>query len=285
MQRQQHSAHPGLLRIDRPRSSASLSRPLRLPAGSLSIGPAAPSLATPPAKGDGVQDDTAAFSRAIAAASRLAEQISHVSGGAAAGRGRCAGLAAARSRADARAAGTTGAQRHRQPRRASSPHRCHVQAPDRGWQNEGRAGVALAVPRGTYKLTQALEITQSNVVLRGAGVSWPFRVDVVAQACQQAASWKPAQPWPSSGLRAELSSTVGLLHPPFCLWCAARPDHAVLPQAPVRHLRQQREVGHRRRFPQVRALSLARAAPALQCMGRLQQGSGCCGSPCLVKEE
>lgn len=40
-----------------------------------------------------------------------------------------------------------------------------------GFQNEGRAGVAVLIPEGIYRLTQAIEILQSNVVLRGAGVS------------------------------------------------------------------------------------------------------------------
>lgn len=42
-------------------------------------------------------------------------------------------------------------------------------APDRGFQNEGREGVAILVPAGTYQITQALEVLQSNVVLRGEG--------------------------------------------------------------------------------------------------------------------
>lgn len=38
--------------------------------------------------------------------------------------------------------------------------------------NEGRAGVVVLLPAGKYKITQTLEITQSNVVLQGQGVSW-----------------------------------------------------------------------------------------------------------------
>lgn len=42
-------------------------------------------------------------------------------------------------------------------------------APDRSFQNEGREGVAVLVPPGKYRLTRTVEITSSNVVLRGAG--------------------------------------------------------------------------------------------------------------------
>ncbi|KAL4458886.1 hypothetical protein ABPG75_013751 [Micractinium tetrahymenae] len=42
-------------------------------------------------------------------------------------------------------------------------------APDRGFQNEGREGVAVLVPPGKYKLTRTIEITSSNMVLQGAG--------------------------------------------------------------------------------------------------------------------
>ena len=40
-----------------------------------------------------------------------------------------------------------------------------------GMQNGGSQGVAVFVPEGVYKLTQSIEILQSNIVLRGAGVS------------------------------------------------------------------------------------------------------------------
>ncbi|PRW61133.1 polyadenylate-binding 4 [Chlorella sorokiniana] len=43
--------------------------------------------------------------------------------------------------------------------------------PHKGWQNEGAKGVVVYLPRGRFKITQTLEITQSNVVLRGAGSS------------------------------------------------------------------------------------------------------------------
>ncbi|KAL4458885.1 hypothetical protein ABPG75_013750 [Micractinium tetrahymenae] len=41
--------------------------------------------------------------------------------------------------------------------------------PSDGWGNQGRAGVAVWLPPGSYCVTQALTITWSNVVLRGAG--------------------------------------------------------------------------------------------------------------------
>lgn len=45
------------------------------------------------------------------------------------------------------------------------------QAPNNGFLNEGKLGVAVYAPPGTYRITQVLEIVASNIVLRGAGVS------------------------------------------------------------------------------------------------------------------
>lgn len=42
-----------------------------------------------------------------------------------------------------------------------------------GFQNKGVNGVAVLIPAGTYRITRMVEIAQSNVVLRGAGVSLP----------------------------------------------------------------------------------------------------------------
>lgn len=39
-----------------------------------------------------------------------------------------------------------------------------------GMQNEGRAGVAVLLPAGRYKVTQFIELQQSNVAVRGEGV-------------------------------------------------------------------------------------------------------------------
>ena len=39
-----------------------------------------------------------------------------------------------------------------------------------GFGNDGNSGVAVLLPAGTYRITQTLEISQSNVVVRGAGV-------------------------------------------------------------------------------------------------------------------
>lgn len=45
-----------------------------------------------------------------------------------------------------------------------------LQLPHKGFQNEGRDGVAVLLPAGTYRITKMVEIYQSNVVLRGEGV-------------------------------------------------------------------------------------------------------------------
>ena len=82
-----------------------------------------------------------------------------------------------------------------------------------GFGNGGREGVAVVMPRGIYKVTKMVEIYQSNVVLRGEGVSgqagrhtrrcWPqqslcSRVPHQQSVCQPDLRW-PA-PWyrPSS---------------------------------------------------------------------------------------
>ena len=52
-----------------------------------------------------------------------------------------------------------------------------------GFQNNGEKGVVVYLPPGRFKITQSLEISQSNVVLRGAGVRlWT----------QVAPLWRPA---------------------------------------------------------------------------------------------
>lgn len=54
-----------------------------------------------------------------------------------------------------------------------------LQSPHNGFLNEGADGTVVLLPKGVYKVTQALEISQSNVVFRGTGVSgwaaagWP----------------------------------------------------------------------------------------------------------------
>ncbi len=48
---------------------------------------------------------------------------------------------------------------------------CPLQLPHNGFQNGGAAGVAVYVPPGRYVIRRMLEITQSSVVVRGAGVS------------------------------------------------------------------------------------------------------------------
>lgn len=45
------------------------------------------------------------------------------------------------------------------------------QVPHDGFQNGGAKGVTVVVPPGRYVIRRMLEITQSNVVVKGAGVS------------------------------------------------------------------------------------------------------------------
>lgn len=79
------------------------------------------------AKGDNVTDDSLAFVAAIRAAQALAANL------------------------------TT----RPCPSAANPAARCPL-VPDRGWQNEGAAGVAVWVPPGIYRITRMLEITASN---------------------------------------------------------------------------------------------------------------------------
>ncbi|KAL4423187.1 hypothetical protein ABPG77_000320 [Micractinium sp. CCAP 211/92] len=85
------------------------------------------------AKGDGVADDTKALVAAIAAASQAAAKLTTVDCGT-----------------------------------PSRPKRCP--APTNGFGNGGSAGVAVLLSAGRYKITGYVEIMQSNVVVRGAGV-------------------------------------------------------------------------------------------------------------------
>lgn len=48
-----------------------------------------------------------------------------------------------------------------------------LQIPHLGFGNLGKAGATVYIPPGTYRITKMLELTQSNVVVRGAGVSLP----------------------------------------------------------------------------------------------------------------
>lgn len=50
----------------------------------------------------------------------------------------------------------------------------------------------MYIPPGTYRITKMLELTQSNVVVRGAGVSGPRRLHclpVYVPALQHPAAW------------------------------------------------------------------------------------------------
>jgi hypothetical protein len=57
-----------------------------------------------------------------------------------------------------------------------------LQGSGSGFLNGGRDGVALLMPAGIYKITQTLDILQSNVVLRGEGVR-RMRVGVAEFSC------------------------------------------------------------------------------------------------------
>lgn len=77
----------------------------------------------------------------------------------------------------------------------------------RGFGNAGAAGVALFVPPGIYRITRMLAITQSNVVVRGAGVS------AAARRRQQAPLFRAVPCAPSAQasvplLRAQVDRTV-----------------------------------------------------------------------------
>ena len=120
-------------------------------------------------------DDTTAFKNAIKAASDAAASLSQVSSiwshqGSV---GDCALLRL--SERGAQQAGrqhlTSAAVKERSTWLSKTANQPRLQGSDRGFLNEGKEGLALLMPAGIYKLTQTLDILQSNVVLRGEGVS------------------------------------------------------------------------------------------------------------------
>ena len=105
-------------------------------------------------------DDTAAILNAVAAASAAAAKLGTVSGPALL-HGACM-LRAASIHVLIR---------------TNSPQLLFAAAPlqsrhDIGFLNGGDEGMAVYLPPGNYVVTQTIEIQQSNVVLRGAGVRW-----------------------------------------------------------------------------------------------------------------
>lgn len=78
----------------------------------------------------------------------------------------------------------------------------YAQIPHNGFLNQGKQGVAVLLPPGTYVLTRSVSIVRSNVVLRGTDVSWTqqCRLHTVLHA-----GWSSC--WYSS------------LHPPCLLSC------------------------------------------------------------------
>ena len=53
---------------------------------------------------------------------------------------------------------------------AASAYAKKLGGPKTGMANGGSAGVAVTLPPGRFRLTQYIELTQSNVAVRGAGV-------------------------------------------------------------------------------------------------------------------
>lgn len=83
-----------------------------------------------------------------------------------------------------------------------------------GLQNFGREGCVVYLPAGRYRITQTLEILQSNVVMRGDGVregtgalraprgrAWPAAVDA-ARSCSCTPLPLPSSPPPLNGSQA-----------------------------------------------------------------------------------
>ncbi|EFN53345.1 hypothetical protein CHLNCDRAFT_137073 [Chlorella variabilis] len=54
--------------------------------------------------------------------------------------------------------------------KAASAAAARLGVPKTGMGNEGQAGVAVLLPAGRYRITQFIELTQSNVAVRGEGV-------------------------------------------------------------------------------------------------------------------
>lgn len=86
-----------------------------------------------------------------------------------------------------------------------------VQNPSDGWGNQGRAGVAVWLPPGSYRVTQTLNIAWSNVVLRGAGVR-PCPRRTPASAPMRTAQPAADPMWPCWTNPPALCLTVA--HPP-----------------------------------------------------------------------
>lgn len=136
-----------------------------------------------------------------------------------------------------------------------------LQDQGKGFQNEGRQGVAVVLPAGTYRVTKMLEIFQSNVVLRGAGVS--ARPGLPCLLGLADAGWggssralEPAgrQLSPLCSLAAvPQRRSSAAAHPPACPAAAAGGAHgAALPKRPAGCVWKQNAVGIHGRIPDVR---------------------------------
>lgn len=156
----------------------------------------------------------------------------------------CAGPAC-RAACTARLASPRLHQATRAPYHVMSLPACS-QIPDAGFGNDGAAGVAVLAPAGTYRITRMLEITQSNVVLRGEGVGkttlyFPQGLKAVYGAAEQAAAgWAVLACGPSrdavtrgraAGRCARCPPGSPLHQRPSVLLpappCCCRPHHAV----------------------------------------------------------
>lgn len=126
------------------------------------------------------------------------------------------------------------------------------QKPNDGWGNQGRAGVAVWLPPGSYRVTQTLTITWSNVVLRGAGVSGCASPASTAGGgtAQPAVGRMQCDRCPPNVACAACPNHQASTRPPPLP--AARQDAAVLPQGPAGGVRQEGGVGHQRRLHHVR---------------------------------
>lgn len=118
--------------------------------------------------------------------------------------------------------------------------------------NRGARGVAVRIPAGTYKLTRMVEIFQSNVVLRGDGVSeLAFLLSGAWRAAGR--SCRPLRCCAAQMLSLRIGEGLDttLLPPAPCPPPPGGPHHALLPAGPQGGVRQQDGLGLHGRLPRV----------------------------------
>ena len=182
-----------------------------------------------------------------------------------------------------------------------------LQGSDSGFLNGGKEGVALLMPAGTYRLTQTLDILQSNVVLRGESVSASLRVGICVGMHGHVRHALPRTAWcheclrasqPQAGTGSTSAAAPACVVPltvPLVVPLPGGQDGAVLSQVAGGNLWQATELGHRRHLPDVRNPACACACacmpapcPALPCSAspplpaRLSYGAGHCCSLLLT---